>query len=119
MHGPQTLSVLIKRSVSIHKSAIHNSPGIGGLESGRLLRFGAVSVSALVLGFWDDDDCKDWGGCGADFVLLRGFESCEYVLLLDSGLDPVRLRRRANGWDDGTGVISWLVWDGIGTGAIL
>ena len=56
--------------------AIHYSPGIGGLDSERLLLLGATSVSALTLGFWGDDDFKDWGGGrGSDLVLLRGLES--------------------------------------------
>ena len=65
-----------------------------GLESDRLLLLGAESVSALVLGFWLEDDFEDWGRCGADFVLVRGFRSCEDVPLwcVDSGLDVVRLR---------------------------
>lgn len=76
------------------------SPGIGGLASRRFLPLGAVSVSALTLRFWEEDDFKDWGGdCGSDFVLLRRFESCEGIPLqwVHSGLDAVdavRLRRR-------------------------
>ena len=44
-----------------------------GLESDRLLLLDAESVSALLLGFWFDDDLEDRGRDGADFVLLRGF----------------------------------------------
>jgi hypothetical protein len=50
-----------------------HSPGLVGLESDRLLLLGAESVSALVLGFWLEDDFEDWGRCGADFVRVRGF----------------------------------------------
>ena len=87
------------------------SPGIGGLESGRLLRLGATSVSALTLGFWGDDDFRDWGGGrGSDLVLLRVFESCEDLLrCAGSGLDPVRLRVRDTGWNEGAEAISGLV----------
>ena len=57
-----------------HLSA--DSPGLVGLESDRLPLLGADSVSALVRGFWDDDD---WGRCGADFVRIRGFGSCDDI----------------------------------------
>jgi hypothetical protein len=40
---------------------------------GRLLLFGANSVSALVLLFWCG--IEDRGRCGADIVLLQGFDS--------------------------------------------
>jgi hypothetical protein len=69
-----------------------------GLESARLLLLGAAVECALVLGFWADDDDEGWGGCGADLVLVRGFESCEDTLrCIDSGLDIVRLRVREDG----------------------
>lgn len=82
------------------------SPGVGGLASEILLSLGTDSVSALVLGFWGDVDFKDWGGGRgsepSDFVLSRGFESCEGIPLrcVHSGLeavDAVRLRRRDGG----------------------
>ena len=79
------------------------SPGIGGRESRRLLLLGAVSVSALALGFFEDDDFKNSGGCcGSDRDLLRGFEFCEDVPLwcvrscLDA-VDVARLRVRDGG----------------------
>jgi hypothetical protein len=76
-----------------------------------LLLLGAVSVAALALGFSEDDDVEDWGSCGADLVLLRGFESCETLLLLDSGLRP---RVRYSVREDGIEGIFGLVWDGTG-----
>ena len=40
----------------------------------------------------------DWGACGADFVLLREFESCEDSLLcVNPGLDAVSPRVRDSG----------------------
>jgi hypothetical protein len=104
------------------------SPGVVGLlvDSRRLLRLGAVSVSALALGFWGDNNFKAWGGWGADFVLLRGVEFCVDALVdappryVHSGLDDVRLRIRDLGWDgdsdDGTRDFSVLGWDGTGAG---
>ena len=93
---------------------------MGGLESGRLLLLGATSVSALTLAFWGDDDFRDWGGGrGSDFVRLRGFESCEDILLR-CVVEPARLRVRVTAWNDGAEDISGLVWGGgIGTGADL
>lgn len=82
------------------------------VESRRLLRLGVVSVSALALGFWEDNDFKAWGGWGADFVLLRGAGFCVDVppRCLHSGLDGVLLRIRDLGWDgdsdDGSGDFS-------------
>jgi hypothetical protein len=80
-----------------------------------LLHLGAVSVAALALGFLEDD-FEDWGGCGADSVLLRGFETCENLLLLASGLRP---RARYSVREDGIDGIFGLVWHGTGTGSIL
>ena len=54
------------------------SPDIGGLESGRLLLLGAISVTALAL-VLGDDNIEDRDNCGADFVLLGGFGSCEDI----------------------------------------
>jgi hypothetical protein len=69
--------------------------GLVGLESVRLLLLCAESVSTPVLGLVGND-FEDWGRCGADFVLLRGFISCKDTPLrcVDSGLDVVRLRVR-------------------------
>ena len=94
-----------------------HSPGIGGLESGRLLLLGATNVSALTLVFWGDGDFKDWGGGrGSDFVLLRGFESCEDILLR-CVVEPARLRVRVTGWNDEAEAISGLICvGGIETG---
>jgi hypothetical protein len=98
---------------------------------------------ALALGHLGNDNLKDRVSCGADLVLLRGFEFGENFLL-DSGPDPVRLRVRDTGWgggtkgtgwddrtddtgcggtedtgwDGGTEDISGLAWDGASTGAI-
>ena len=96
---------------------------------------------ALALGHLGNDNLKDRVSCGADLVLLRGFEFCENFLL-DSGPDPVRLRAgwgggaedagwdgriddtgwgcetKDAGWDGGTVDISGLAWDDAGTGAI-
>jgi hypothetical protein len=90
---------------------------------------------ALALGHLGNDNLKDRVSCGAELVLLRGFEFCENFLL-DSGPDPVRLRVRDTGWgggtedtgwggrtedtgwDGGTEDISGLAWDGTGTDAI-
>lgn len=46
-----------------------------------------------------DVDFEDWGGSDADFVLLRGFGSCEGTLPrgTHSGLDSVRRRVRDGG----------------------
>ena len=77
--------------------AIHYSPGIGGLDSDRLLLLGDTNVSALTLGFWGECEFKDWGGGrGSDFVLLRGFESWEDILLR-CVVEPARLRVRVTG----------------------
>jgi hypothetical protein len=62
-----------------------------------------------------NDDFEDWtrGGCGADLVLLRRFESCEDV--------PLRCIHSGAVWcgggDDGTGEITVLGWDNTGAGA--
>ena len=45
---------------------------------------------AQVRWFWDDEDIEDWGSHGSDFVLLRGFESCEDILLR-CVVEPARL----------------------------
>ena len=88
------------------------SPGMGGLDSERLLLLGATSVSALALGFWGDGDFKNWGGGrGSDFVLLRVFESCEDILVR-CVVEPARLRVRVTGWNDEAVAISGLVWGG-------
>lgn len=49
---------------------------------------------ALGLGMLGDEE--NGGGSGADFLLVRGFGSCEGHPLraTDSGLEPVRLRVR-------------------------
>ena len=126
MCGPRTLSVLIKQN-SHSGSIAHYSlllPDIGGRESRQLLLLGAVSVSALVLGFWEDDDFKDWGGCdGSDLRvdLLREFDSCEDVPLrcIRSCLDAVLLRVRDGGGDGGTGDLSVLDGDSTRAGAVI
>jgi hypothetical protein len=83
-----------------------------GLESARLPLLGAAAERALVLGFWGDDDVEAWGGCGADLVLVRVFESCEDTLgCVDSGLEDVRLRVREGGRDGATGGLSVIGWD--------
>jgi hypothetical protein len=64
------------------------------LESERLLRLGAESVSALTLRFCDE--VENSGRCGADFVLvleLLELVSCEVLRCITPGLDVVRLRR--------------------------
>ena len=58
------------------------------------------AVPALALSFWEDDDFEDWGRCGADLVLTRGFESCGSLpRLAHSRLenDNVRVRVRDSG----------------------
>jgi len=53
-----------------------------GLELERSPLLGMVIDWVLGLVLWGcDDDFEDWarGGCGADFVLLRGFEPCKDV----------------------------------------
>ena len=80
---------------------------------------GERSGLALVRWFWDDEDIEDWGSHSSDFVLLRGFESCEDILLR-CVVEPARLRVRVTGWNDGAEAISGLVCGGgICTGADL
>ena len=62
---------------------------------------------ALALGHLGNDNLKDRVSCGADLVLLRGFEFCNENFLLDSGPDPVRLRVRDTDWGGGTEDTGW------------
>ena len=85
---------------------------------------------AVTLGFWGDDDFKDWGGGrGSGFILLRGFESCWddetndiSGIYWDTCWDDEAKDISGLDWDTGrdcddeTKDISGLVWDGTGAG---
>lgn len=68
-----------------------------GLDSERVFFLGLAVDWALGLGMLGDKE--NGGGSGADFLLVRGFGSCEGNALraTDSGLEPVRLRVRDSG----------------------
>jgi hypothetical protein len=68
---------------------------------------------ALGLGISGNDEPEDGGGSGTDFLLVRGSGSCEGNPLraVDSGLEPVRLRVRDGGRDNGTEGLAAQAWE--------
>lgn len=67
-----------------------------GLDSERVFFLGLAVDWALGLCMSGNDEPKDGGRSGADFLLARRFGSCEPegnpLRDIDSGLEPVRLR---------------------------
>lgn len=85
------------------------SPGLVGLDSERVVLLRLVADWALGLGISGKDEFEDGGGSGADFLLVRGFESCEGSPLraVDSRLEPVRLGTWDGSSDEGTENLAW------------
>ena len=84
-----------------------------GLDSERVVFLGLAADLALVLGVSGHDEPEE-GRSDADVLLMRRSGSCEGNPLwaVDSGLEPVRLRVRDGGRDDGTEDLTALAWDG-------
>ena len=121
MYGLLTLIALKRRSLRIHISLSSLLPVFVGLDSERVVFLGLAADLVLGLDISGNDE-PDGGGSGADFLLLRVSGPCEGNLLwaIDSALEPVLLRVRDGGRDNGTedpsACLSALEWDNTGGG---